>query len=104
MAQYFDVTVLYTPSITYNKDIVKKKIGAFEEDLVDKRFEFENNHIPYLKESRLNRVLKFDARGVKLAKEYAYLSTVSAFNGHYEYHLANLYIDNSINDIQKGLL
>ena len=71
MAQYFNVTILYTPSITYSKDF-DEGYGAFEEDLAYEPFKFENNHIPYVIESHVNNILKYDGHGVEIAKQYAY--------------------------------
>ncbi len=77
MAQYFNVTFFYTPTITYSKDLETKIIGTFEDDLIFKGLEFASNHIPYIKESHVNEILKYDHHGVKLAKEYAYSKRVS---------------------------
>lgn len=49
-------------------------MGAFEEDLLYKPIDYLNNHIPYVKESLVSKVLTYDQRGVEFAKEYAYSS------------------------------
>ena len=79
MAQYFDVTILYTPTFMYSIDIEYGN-GSFIKEIVEKRFEYKNNHIPYIKESHVSKVIKFDEYGRYRAIKYANNRGVSCDN------------------------
>ncbi len=72
LTQYFDLVLLYTPAITFTKDMDLNKNGAFERDLDNVPFDFETNYIPYIKKDAVEAALVYDEFGVKLAKERAY--------------------------------
>ncbi len=76
MAQYFKVTLLYTPTMMYSIDLEYGN-GTFLNDMVEKPFEYENNHIPYIKESHVKKVLKYDEYGTDLAIKYTFSKGVS---------------------------
>ena len=62
----------YTPAIHYSRDLDRKLMGAFEGDLDNVPFDYQGNHIQYIKKSTVDRVLQYDNTGVEMAKKYAY--------------------------------
>ncbi len=70
MAQYFDLKFLFTPTITYSKDL-EMGVGKYVVDLEYVPLNFSDNHISYIREEEVNEILKYDPKGVKLAMKYA---------------------------------
>ena len=70
-AQYFNLTLKYTPTITYSKD-QEFVNNTIEGDLKYFPINFETNYIPYMKKKQLDRVLQYDNVGVRKAREIAY--------------------------------
>ncbi len=83
LAQYFDLFVLYTPAITYSKDLdgLFEKAGVFKEDLKYVPFNYEDNHISYVRKPMVDFKLKYDPHGVTVAEKYAWKSGKSKWVG-----------------------
>ena len=72
--QYFDLIIKYTPALSYSKDLDSElhSAGAFEADLEFVPFDYQGNHIQYVRKHVVEQKLQYDDFGVDKAKQYAY--------------------------------
>lgn len=75
MAQYFKLTFLYTPFIKFGIDLDTSIMGAFEEDLIERKTDFSLSHL-YIKEKTFNDIMLYDTKGVEIANKFAWSKPV----------------------------
>ena len=71
MAEHLNLNILYTPVIPYAIDLETGITGSFNETLVPIVDDYSQNHIPYLKKSKVDKRIIFDEIGKEKAIEYA---------------------------------
>ena len=100
LAEYYNMKILYTPIIPYLTDYMANKHGVYLSYMKPMKLNFKENHIPYLKEDRVNDKIIFDPEGSKIAQTYAERKKWVRFTNMSEVYF-DLYIGSATLDIYQ---